>query len=55
MDADRSRKGVVADVLLFLLGVGLSFILLGHIHPEGEGHAHFGHAEVTQSVDEHVH
>lgn len=55
MDADRSRKGVVADVLLFLLGVGLSFILLGHIHPDGEGHAHFGHGEITQSVDSHVH
>lgn len=55
MSAERSRKGVVADVLLFLAGLGLSFVLLGHIHPEGEGHAHFEHAEVSQSVDAHVH
>ena len=55
MSAERSRKGVVADVLLFLAGVGLSFVLLGHIHPEGEGHAHFEHAETSQTIDAHVH
>ena len=55
MSAERSRRGVVADILLFLAGVGLSFVLLGHIHPEGEGHAHFEHAEVSQSVDAHAH
>ena len=55
MSAERSRKGVVADVLLFLAGLGLSFVLLGHIHPEGEGHAHFEHAETSQTIDAHVH
>ncbi|HJD07395.1 MAG TPA: ZIP family metal transporter [Candidatus Sutterella merdavium] len=55
MSAERSRRGVVADILLFLAGVGLSFVLLGHIHPEGAGHAHFEHAEVSQSVDAHAH
>ena len=42
MSARRTRAGVLADALLFLLGIGLSFVLLGHIHPEGAGHAH-GH------------
>ena len=55
MSAERSRRGVVADILLFLAGVGLSFVLLGHIHPEGEGHAHFEHAETSQTIDAHVH
>lgn len=47
MGAERSRRGVLADVLLFLAGVLLSFTLLGHIHPEGHDHDHVGHSGHT--------